>query len=195
LRKSVSMNNSNNIIWEERTQLKPNLWGLRSEGSRLRVSLLTGTGSSDNDRISPIAAILWSLILLPLSSFIVGFFSLVLMYLWILFYLGGLFYWLVIREIKYFQMTKSTTYAITDYEVITKSKTFGKNKTFTIPIEDIKKVHIVKYTEEGIETGSIFLYLDYHLDTYNLTKKERSHQFVIERVFNFEEAKELLLEA
>ncbi|MFK7806488.1 MAG: hypothetical protein AB8F74_01680 [Saprospiraceae bacterium] len=182
--------NDKNIIWSELTTLKPNIWGIRSMSGRITLDPLSR--HSDYNRISPLAVILFSLIIIPLGSIVIGsFLGIIVAYIFAACCAFILIYWLIIREIKYYQITKSMKYELTNDSLIFKYYFFGKEVTKEISLSEIRKIHLVKFKEDDIVTGSIYIYFDKEIKFYSVSKKERTNQAVIERVNGFEKFIEL----
>ncbi|MEN0051875.1 MAG: hypothetical protein AAF806_32720, partial [Bacteroidota bacterium] len=100
-------------------------------------------------------------------------------------YLTFLLYWYFIREVKYYQITKSMQYEITESNCIFRYKYFGKEFVKLINISKINHIHLVEFEEAGVITGSIHVYYHDNIKFYKLSRKERSHGAVIERVLDF----------
>ena len=65
-------------------------------------------------------------------------------------------------------------------------KLFGKKKKLIVPISQIDKLHLLKFEEEGIENGTIYIYQPEKLKFYDLIKRERTNQIKIERISDFQ---------
>jgi len=180
------------LLWEGKTTVAPNVWGLADPIRGLRFSPLYGAYFPAQGRMSHLGIILLSVIIIPSIYIVLSYFSIFLSIIGVILYSGALLYWVLIREIKYYRLTKSTRYNITNTEVHFINKIYKKPRTLAIPIKEIKQIHLVPFKSGDKESGSIYLYLDRKIKTYNLTNKERSSAIVIERVEDYQEAYRLL---
>jgi len=172
------------LIWKAKTEVKPNFWGLNSNVFRLGFGMVGGYGYSGNP--GPIAALLWGILFIGMSGGIMSiFFPIVIVLLYILAWLGFLIYWFVIREIKYYQLAKHTSYKLYEDELIIENKYFGKLKETKIPIQEISNIHLVKYEDDEKLKGSIWIYTKEDFRSFDLYKRERNNIPKIELVSDY----------
>lgn len=180
--------------WTGETTVRPNVWGLNSEFGGLRFGWYYGADYASSGRVSHLALIILSFIIVPVLYMMLCYFSIVLAVIGVAAYIAALLYWVLFREIKYYRLTKSTYYNITNTDVEIVNKIYKEWRTLRIPIDEIKQIHLVPFKSEKGESGSIYLYLDRKIKTYNLTDKERSYKLVIERVEDYKNAYRILHE-
>ena len=94
-------------------------------------------------------------------------------------------YYLFIREIKYYQLAKKTTYEITVDEIIFHHNFLGLKRSKKIPFSNIKLFHLVKFQVGDIKKGSIFIYTKTEVRTYDIGERERNTIPKIERITEY----------
>ncbi len=99
----------------------------------------------------------------------------------------ALFYYLVLREVKYFQLAKKTVYQITDEALCINYSFLGFKKILDIKFDDINHLHLVEYEYGDIKKGSIWIYNESDIKAYDIVKKERSNLPRIQMVQNYKE--------
>lgn len=178
-------------IWKGKTEVEPNFWGLNRPNKGLGFSM-TSQSSGHNEPSSPIAALFGFMFLYPVFLGLMylipyGYFisDRVFFIISTVIYCSSVVYYLFIREIKYYQLAKKTTYEITEDEIIFYHKFSGFKRSKKIPFSNIKLFHLVKFQVGDIEKGSIFIYTKTKVRTYDIGERERNTIPKIERITEY----------
>lgn len=178
------------ILWSGKSELQPNIWGLNYEGGRLSFNFVSGTGMSQGPGY--LAIILWSIIGVILGGIILSFYSTLLSISYMVLFSFLVFYWTIIREIKYYQLCKNTVYQIDEDFVKITYKYLWLKRVIEISNHEIKQVHLVKYQQENGEKASIWIYTEKKVESYFIAKKERSNIARLEMISNYSTVYNLL---
>jgi len=81
--------------------------------------------------------------------------------------------WFFIREIKYDQMVKNTTYYIIKNDIQIRQRFLGKERITSIGLDQIKQLYLIRFNDKQSESGTINLYTRSKMNAYDLTEKER----------------------
>ena len=186
-----------NILWEQKSQAPSNIWGVETGSTDTKLDRkvdggLFGGTMMFNRSVGPFA----QLILLILLCYIVvtSFWSEYTMAVFIFVFLVFVFsaYRFFIRELKYYQLAKNTTYQITKEEILIKYAFLGFKKILRIDLNEISNLHEVEYQFEDVVKGSIWIYHTSDVRAYDVVKKERTNLPRIQMVQNHKEALRLL---
>jgi len=184
------MDTKDTILWEGKAEVPPNFWGLNWEGGRLGFSMIDGFGKTET--VGPLATILWSGILMLIIYACVYSFGPIWRNLSLIAYFSWLINRYIIREIKYYQLSKNTLYQITNDAINIHQRFLGFNKSIRIPIQDIDTLHLVRYdTDNGVK-GSIWIYEKNDIKSIDIQKRERTKIPKMHMISNYKDAFKIL---
>lgn len=179
----ILMNIVTRKSWKGKSELKPNVWGLVNEGGRITFNFISGTGT--NQGPGYLAMILWSIIIMVIVGIILFFYSEYLSIVYLTIHLSFIIYWTIIREIKYYQLAKHTTYEIDCDSIMISYNFWGLKKELKIPLKEINQIHLIRYQQGDNKKGSIWIYTINKVKAYHVAKKERSNIARIEMISDY----------
>ena len=186
------MKSNEKNLWSGKTEVEPNIWGMNAVNGQRGFSLIGGGGMLKNRDGSLMSVFIFGSLLWLGGMLALVRYSIVLAILFGLSFGAFLVYWLIIREIKYYQVTKNTTYQITEKSIIFSQKFLGKEKITHLPIDQVKLFHLVKYNLEEGQKGTIFIYMNEEITAFDLVEKEQNNLPKIQLVSDFANAFKLL---
>ncbi|MCH2082721.1 MAG: hypothetical protein MK226_10040 [Saprospiraceae bacterium] len=176
------------ILWEGKPQVKPNIWGFRNEKLGLDITNASLGGVPP----SMFTAFVFGLFGLSLGTMLLNSISIVLSSIYFLGLSSFMVYWFFIREIKYYQMVKNTIYYITKNDIQIRQRFLGKERITSIGLDQIKQLYLIRFNDKQSESGTINLYTKSKMNAYDLTEKERTHLPKLEHIADFYEVMSLL---
>jgi len=182
------MNHSDEILWTGKPEVKPNIWGFRDDKLGLNLSDTAYFGVAP----SMFTSFVFGVIALLVGGVLLLNFSLALSAIYVIALSCFLIYWFFIRELKYYQLVKSTNYLITAEAVMIKQKFLGREHFVTIDLTQIEHVHVVQFENEYINNGTIYLYTKPDINAYDLVRKERTNLPKLEHIRDFQKVKNIL---